>query len=76
MLYVLIFGKSKAHNTLMLPSHCRYEDFAWVPVVGPHVGALLGCFLYLFFVGFHLDDPEEEEEAHNISGAYTSFLEC
>ena len=30
----------------------------WVPVVASHLGAIIGAFFYLIFVGLHF--PEEE----------------
>ena len=34
----------------------RYYNWFWVPVVGPHVGALLGAHLYQLLVGLHWPD--------------------
>ena len=36
----------------------------FMPIVGPHLGALIGSFLYDLFVGFHwpLDDEEMTSE--------------
>lgn len=33
-----------------------YQNYLWflVPIIGPHVGALLGAILYLVFIGNHL----------------------
>ena len=49
-----------------------FQSYIWfiVPIIGPHVGALLGAILYLVFIGYHLpnvkdnetfDDPEMNE---------------
>lgn len=31
--------------------------FFWVPVVAPMVGAVLGAYSYVFFIGLHVPDP-------------------
>jgi len=31
----------------------------WIPVIGPHVGAILGTFLYYFFMELHWPDEED-----------------
>ncbi|KAK3097877.1 hypothetical protein FSP39_014074 [Pinctada imbricata] len=55
-------------------THRSYLYF-WVPVIGPHLGAIIGCLVYLLFVGLHWpevydvfqDDPKtpEDTQAHN-----------
>jgi len=30
-----------------------------VPIVGPHIGAILGAFIYIFLVELHWDSEEE-----------------
>lgn len=32
----------------------------WVPIVGPHIGAILGAFMYILMVGNHTEAVEEE----------------
>ncbi|OPL21227.1 water-specific aquaporin, partial [Mytilus galloprovincialis] len=38
-----------------------YNDYKyfWIPVLGPHVGAILGAFLYQFLIGFHWSEVVE-----------------
>ncbi|XP_076465577.1 aquaporin-7-like [Babylonia areolata] len=38
------------------PFSFRDYNWFWVPVLGPHVGALLGAHLYQFLVGLHWPD--------------------
>ncbi|XP_041366159.1 aquaporin-10-like [Gigantopelta aegis] len=44
----------------------RNFNYFWVPVMGPHIGAILGCFIYKFCVGYHWPDEgvikDEAEE--------------
>jgi len=44
-----------------------YNFWMFMPIVGPHLGALIGSFLYDLFVGFHWppDDEEMTSEAKN-----------
>ena len=48
----------------------RDYNFFWVPVVGPHIGAILGAFLYQLCVGFHWpsDDSKDIEETIHDKG--------
>ena len=41
-----------------------YRDYNWfwVPIVGPHIGAICGAFIYLLMVGIHNTDEEDEDE--------------
>ncbi|VDK42615.1 unnamed protein product [Anisakis simplex] len=40
----------------------RYHDyFFWVPVVAPLVGAVVGAYSYVFFIGLHVPDPADTE---------------
>lgn len=36
-----------------------YNYWFWVPLVAPHIGAVFGAFIYLFFIGFHIEDSSE-----------------
>uniref|UniRef100_A0AC35TWV9 GPI inositol-deacylase n=1 Tax=Rhabditophanes sp. KR3021 TaxID=114890 RepID=A0AC35TWV9_9BILA len=37
-------------------------NYYWIaPVFAPFVGALLGGWLYYFFIGFHIEDPSKKE---------------
>lgn len=33
----------------------RHRDYGyfWIPILGPHLGAIIGCVLYILFVGLH-----------------------
>lgn len=42
-------------------SHRSFSYF-WVPVIGPHVGAVVGAFTYQLFVGFHWPDESDEQD--------------
>lgn len=37
----------------------RNYNWFWVPIVGPHIGALLGAHLYQIFVGLHWPDVDD-----------------
>jgi len=43
----------------LLSSHRDYTYF-WVPVVGPHIGAIVGAFIYQLCVGLHWPDEQQE----------------
>lgn len=51
----------------------RYRDhnWFWVPWIGPYVGAIVGVFIYLLFVGLH-HNPDEEEDTY---GMYFTSVE-
>lgn len=51
----------------MFFSLSAYNFWMFMPIVGPHLGALIGSFLYDLFVGFHWppDDEEMTSEAKN-----------
>lgn len=38
-------------------SRFRGGDWFWVPVLGPHIGAIFGALLYNICVGLHWPDP-------------------
>lgn len=42
-----------------------YDYYFWVPIVGPHIGAICGAFLYLLTVGFHLQEVVHEEVVYD-----------
>lgn len=44
-------------------SHRDYGYF-WIPILGPHIGAIIGCVLYILFVGLHW--PPEYEVTSDI----------
>ena len=45
--------------------HCSFNNYLWfwVPVVGPHMGGIIGALIYLLFVGIHFEDDEDPEAA-------------
>lgn len=34
--------------------------FWWIPFVGPHIGAIIGVMIYLFFIELHHEEEEDE----------------
>ena len=38
----------------------------WVPIVAPHLGAVLGSFLYDFFIALHWPDDEDDVEKEEL----------
>ncbi|PAV68997.1 hypothetical protein WR25_13907 [Diploscapter pachys] len=46
-------------------SYRNYKWF-WVPIVCPMLGALIGAWLYEFFIGFHIPDDPETTYIHRI----------
>ena len=40
----------------------RDHNWFWIPVVGPHLGAILGAWLYMIFVGAHTGDPVADDD--------------
>ncbi|XP_056153998.1 aquaporin-10-like [Lampris incognitus] len=38
----------------------------WVPIVAPLVGAILGSWVYLIFIQWHLPDPEQDEPGNDL----------
>jgi len=47
-----------SRSCLPLCSFRNYNWF-WVPIVGPHIGAILGAIIYLFLVELHWDSEDE-----------------
>jgi MIP family channel proteins len=45
-----------------------YQNYMWflVPILGPHVGALLGAILYLVFIGYHLPNQKDNDLKLNL----------
>lgn len=37
------------------------DHWFWVPIVGPHLGAIIGAFVYLVLVGIHIPDEDDGE---------------
>lgn len=46
-------------------SYRSYKWF-WVPIVCPMIGALIGAWLYEFFIGFHIPDEPETTYIHKM----------
>uniref|UniRef100_A0A3Q3VQM7 Uncharacterized protein n=1 Tax=Mola mola TaxID=94237 RepID=A0A3Q3VQM7_MOLML len=42
-----------------------YNYWFWVPLVAPLIGGLIGTFLYLIFIDWHLPDPDQPENLSN-----------
>ena len=41
----------------------QHSYWFWVPLIAPHVGAILGAFMYVIMVGIHVEpEPEFVEE--------------
>lgn len=38
----------------------RNYNWFWVPIVGPHIGAILGVVVYILFIEAHWPDAEED----------------
>lgn len=58
---------------LMLIFSFRNYNWFWVPVVGPHIGAIVGAIVYQFLVGMHWPDDtasNEETEVVTVSKEY------
>uniref|UniRef100_A0A0K0D1E6 MFS domain-containing protein n=1 Tax=Angiostrongylus cantonensis TaxID=6313 RepID=A0A0K0D1E6_ANGCA len=47
-------------------SYRSYKWF-WVPIVCPMIGALIGAWLYEFFIGFHIPDEPETTYIHKVT---------
>lgn len=42
-----------------------FKNYAyfWIPLLGPHVGAIVGAAIYQLFVGLHFPEPENKSDA-------------
>lgn len=45
-------------------------NYFWIPVVGPHVGMIVGAVLYQLFIGFHWPDDDDTPPADYDTGLY------
>lgn len=45
-------------HVILFVFRVRGYNYFWVPVIGPHLGGILGAFVYQFMVGFHWPDTE------------------
>jgi len=34
------------------------EYYFWIPIIGPHIGAILGALIYIFMIEMHHQDPQ------------------
>ena len=52
--YVEVNGSNLMHS---------YKDYSWfwVPIIGPHIGAIFGVIIYVLFIEAHW--PNEADEA-------------
>lgn len=50
----------------------------WVPIVGPHIGAILGVAVYMLLVELHHDPPPQEkrQEGHELETAISNGLDA
>uniref|UniRef100_A0A8C9YLJ0 ATPase phospholipid transporting 8B2 n=1 Tax=Sander lucioperca TaxID=283035 RepID=A0A8C9YLJ0_SANLU len=44
-----------------------YNYWFWVPLVAPLIGGVIGTFIYLFFIHWHLPDPDPPESLSSLS---------
>lgn len=44
-----------------------YNYWFWVPLLAPLIGGVLGSFMYLIFIHWHLPDPEPPESLSTVS---------
>uniref|UniRef100_A0A672Z000 Aquaporin 10a n=1 Tax=Sphaeramia orbicularis TaxID=375764 RepID=A0A672Z000_9TELE len=54
-----------------------YNYWFWVPLVAPLIGGVLGTFMYLIFIDWHLPDPEppvEPSKLSTISDSVKNFM--
>lgn len=49
-----------------LPSRC-YDYWFWVPLVAPPIGGVMGTFMYLIFIEWHLPDPDQPDNDSALS---------
>jgi glycerol uptake facilitator-like aquaporin len=44
-----------------------FQNYVWfiVPIIGPHIGALLGAILYLVFIGYHFPNVKGNEAIYD-----------
>lgn len=45
----------------------RGYNYFWVPVVGPHIGAIVGAYIYKFMIGMHWPENDKESTAVDVS---------
>ncbi|KAI0234681.1 Aquaporin-10 [Lamellibrachia satsuma] len=44
------------------PLSLNNYNYFWIPVVGPHIGGILGAVVYELFIGIHLPDPDVPDD--------------
>ncbi|VDO05094.1 unnamed protein product, partial [Haemonchus placei] len=47
-------------------SYRSYKWF-WIPIICPMIGAVLGAWMYEFFIGFHMPDDPETTYIHKVA---------
>ncbi|KAK6055066.1 aquaporin-9 domain protein, partial [Cooperia oncophora] len=47
-------------------SYRSYKWF-WIPIICPMLGALLGAWIYEFFIGFHIPDDPDTTYIHKVT---------
>ena len=50
------------HLSIAYTFSYRDHNWFWVPVIGPHIGAIIGGWIYLIFVGIHAEAAAAEDE--------------
>lgn len=63
---ILLFHKFPATITVYCTS--SYRDYHWflIPILGPHIGAILGTVIYMLFVGLHWPQTFEKSDIAQI----------
>ncbi|PIO60014.1 hypothetical protein TELCIR_18506 [Teladorsagia circumcincta] len=46
-------------------SYRSYKWF-WIPIICPMIGAVLGAWMYEFFIGFHIPDDPDTTYIHKV----------
>jgi hypothetical protein len=59
-----------------IQSICSIEQWSWVPLLGPHLGGLLGALIYTLFIEAHWPDDREVEGNYykSLPKVYTRIL--
>ncbi|CAH1797305.1 unnamed protein product [Owenia fusiformis] len=48
------------------PFSFRNYNWFWVPIVGPHIGAILGAWMYLLFSGIHSENDSWQSDSSDL----------
>ncbi|KAK6022976.1 hypothetical protein OSTOST_11306 [Ostertagia ostertagi] len=54
-------------------SYRSYKWF-WIPIICPMLGALLGAWMYEFFIGFHIPDDPDTTYIHKVTLSLSNHL--